>query len=213
MMQERKNGRPILEHWQVISVLLAIYDVLAVCFAYLFALWIRFDCEISAIPGQYFDGYWTFAPIYALFCLGVFWKLKLYKSIWRFASFMELTRIGMASAITTVFQIAGSIAVMLLVGDGAHYRMPISYYFVGALLQFILVLGIRFSYRFVLLLRNLQSREVDQSMDPVMLVGAGSAGQMILRDVNGGRSGAQRIVCIIDDNPNKWERYIDGVPA
>ena len=83
MMQERKNGRPILEHWQVISVLLAIYDVLAVCFAYLFALWIRFDCEISAIPGQYFDGYWTFAPIYALFCLGVFWKLKLYKSIWR----------------------------------------------------------------------------------------------------------------------------------
>ena len=45
-----------------------------------------------------------------------------------------------------------------------------------------------------------------------MLIGAGEAGQMILRDLNKSESYRNRVVCIIDDNPNKWNRYIDGVP-
>ena len=48
-----------------------------------------------------------------------------------------------------------------------------------------------------------------RGLGPVMLVGAGAAGQMILRDVNSGASGNQRVVCIIDDNPNKWYRRIN----
>ena len=214
IFKKGKNGRPRLEHWQIISGMLTLYDVFAVLFAYLFALWIRFDCEFSAISPQYFEAFKIFAPFYAASCLVVFWKLRLYKSIWRFASFNELSRIAAATLITSLIQIVGTLIIMLFFGDGAHYRMPISYYFVGTLLQFLLILGVRFSYRFVLLLRNLQSGAGhSDDAEPVMLVGAGNAGQQILRDVNNGHNGNLRVVCIIDDNPNKWDRYIDGVPV
>jgi FlaA1/EpsC-like NDP-sugar epimerase len=93
--------------------------------------------------------------------------------------------------------------------------MPVSYYFVGAGLQFALVLGIRFSYRMVLLERSRRGRgkaTERPGSSRVMLIGAGSAGQMILRDMHNSPSLNQKVCCIIDDNPNKWNRYIDGVP-
>ncbi len=211
-MQQNKK-RFHMEHWQIISALLLLYDILAVNFSYLFALWIRFDCEYTAIPMDYFQVFCWFAPIYTVFCLGVFWKMRLYKSIWRFASYMEFSRIAMATTITALFQILGTVVVSAVLGAVSHMRMPISYYFVGTMIQFVLVLGIRFSYRFVLLLRSLRIDRKDDTCSRVMLVGAGSAGQMILRDVNSRDGSKQRIVCIIDDNPNKWDRYIDGVPV
>ena len=91
--------------------------------------------------------------------------------------------------------------------------MPISYYFMGALLQFLAILGIRFSYRFVLLLRS--DRTANQSTEKganVMLIGAGNAGQMILRDISKAKETNDKVCCFIDDNENKWHRYVDGVP-
>ena len=61
-------------------------------------------------------------------------------------------------------------------------RMPISYYFFGVIMQFGLTLGIRFAYRFVLLLRG-RHQEESEHLKHVMLIGAGSAGQMIFRDI------------------------------
>ena len=93
--------------------------------------------------------------------------------------------------------------------------MPISYYVIGAFLQFILVVMVRFSYRFVLLLRGSRrtaAAAAAKNIPHIMLVGAGNAGQMILRDVQNDKDVYGRISCIIDDNPNKWGRFIDGVP-
>ncbi|MBP5598058.1 MAG: polysaccharide biosynthesis protein, partial [Pseudobutyrivibrio sp.] len=90
-------------------------------------------------------------------------------------------------------------------------RMPISYYVFGIGFQFLFSVVIRFSYRFILLLRD--SRAGTEVEKKVMIIGAGDAGRMIIRDinyVNNGRNHA-KVVCIIDDNPNKWGRYIDGV--
>lgn len=202
-----------LEHWQIISLCLVIYDVLAVSVSYLLALWLRFDCQYSHIPTSYFKIYSVFCPIYAIICVVVFWRMHLYNSIWRFASFAEFTRITLASGIMTAVHVAGTVVLSLLFGNDGHYRMPISYYFVGTLIQFLLVLGVRFSYRFVLLMRGIHSKGDDSSDGRVMLVGAGSAGQMILRDVNNNPDRKQKILCVIDDNPNKWDRYIDGVPV
>jgi len=111
--------------------------------------------------------------------------------------------------------------------------MPISYYIVGTVFQFGMILGIRFSYRFILLLRESTHRGVasrtaggnatstggDSAAAPaggaptinVMLIGAGNAGQMILRDIHQSREVNENVCCIIDDNPNKWGRFIDGV--
>ncbi|MBQ2061830.1 MAG: polysaccharide biosynthesis protein [Oscillospiraceae bacterium] len=191
-----------LEHWQVIAVLLACYDVAAVNLSYLFVLWLRFDLQFSSISEEYIRNWQHFVPIYTVFCVAVFCVLRLYKSLWRFASYTELVRVVAASVITAVFHAA---AITLIFG-----RMPISYYVVGALIQFILVLGVRFAYRFILLLRH---RERDnRGGSPTMLIGAGQAGQMLLRDLHGAAQVKDRVMCIIDDNPNKWGREIDGVP-
>lgn len=198
-------GRRHLEHWKVISLYLALYDVLAVNLAYFFALWLRFDCSISVIPQGYLYAWVKFVPIYSVVCLVVFFFLRLYQSLWRFASFREMERVMAACVITTAIHILG-ITVLFL-------RMPISYYLMGAVLQFFLVLGIRFSYRFLLLVRSRLKRSGSDSVDArIMLIGGGSAGQTILRDINGARDAGERICCIIDDNPNKWNRYVDNVP-
>ena len=49
-------------------------------------------------------------------------------------------------------------------------------------------------------------------MERVMIIGAGQAGQMILRDLSSNREVHDKVVCIIDDNPNKWNRFIENVP-
>ena len=190
------------KHWQVITLLLMVYDVFAVSISYFLALWLRFDCSYTKIDSRYLTAWLKFAPVYALVCIAVFLALKLYRSIWRFASYSELMRTIISSAVTAVFHIVAITA--------AFGRMPISYYVFGAVIQFMLVLGIRFSYRFVLLLRNKSKSDIS---DRIMLIGAGAAGQMILRDINRSMEGSEKVVCIIDDNSNKWSRYIDGVPV
>lgn len=193
-----------IEHWRVIAFLLIVYDLAAVNLSYFLALWLRFDCRFSAIPSVYWDRFVAFAPIYSLVCMAVFFSLRLYRSLWRFASYSELVRVISATLITAVFQVVGT-------GIGWGF-MPISYYFFGAVIQFVSVLGIRFSYRFVLLERGRWKNSRVASGDRVMLIGAGSAGQMILRDIKRAKETNDRVCCIIDDNPNKWNRYIDGVP-
>jgi len=91
--------------------------------------------------------------------------------------------------------------------------MPITYYFIGAVLQFGLIVGIRFSYRFVLLLRGRNVSGASGDEKKVMLIGAGNAGQMILRDLRNAKELREKVCCIIDDNPNKWHRYVEGIPV
>ncbi|HIR87531.1 MAG TPA: polysaccharide biosynthesis protein [Candidatus Fimimorpha faecalis] len=195
--------RQQLKHWYIVALLLVGYDIVAVNMAYFFALWFRFDCKASMIPGNYFSAYLKFIPIYSICCVFIFWMLRLYQSIWRFASYSEMLRIIMATVITSVVHVVG-ITVLF-------ERMPISYYLVGMGIQFLLVLGVRFSYRFILLERSRRHGE-ETYTSRVMLIGAGAAGQMILRDSMKSKETNVKICCIIDDNSNKWNRYIEGVP-
>ena len=205
MERQRRTGRFRLEHWQKIRLILIVYDLIAVNLAYGLALWLRFDCRFSSIPKEYLTSWERFIPIYSVFCLVIFWILRLYRSIWRFASYTELFYVIKASIVTTVFHIA---VITLLFG-----RMPVSYYLIGAMLQFLLVLGIRFSYRFILLLRAGREKGEEQAKRKrVLIIGAGSAGQMILRDMKKASEVHDVPCCIIDDNPNKWNRYIDDIP-
>ena len=192
------------EHWVGISVFLHVYDAIFVTLGYFIALWLRFDCRYSYIPAGYFRAWLFFSPIYIVFCLVLFTMLKLYRSIWRFASYSELMRTLVASGISALFH-AG--AITLLFG-----RMPISYYFIGAIFQFGFILGIRFAYRFLLLVKSESAtNRANKNSANVMLIGAGQAGQMILRDINNTKKIGDKVVCIIDDNSNKWGRFIDGI--
>ena len=199
MNTKSSKNRFKLEHWKKIAVGIALYDALAVNAAYFFALLLRFDFRYSLINTVYIETWVHFAPIYAALCLAAFVLSGMYKSIWRFAGLNELYRILAVSLSMSVVHVAVTLIF--------YKRMPISYYAVGAILQFVLVLGIRFSYRVILSILNKSGK---RSSDKIMLIGAGAAGQMILRDVNENPDGG-KVVCIIDDNSNKWDRYIDGV--
>ena len=192
-----------IEHWQVVRLLLMVYDFAAVIVSFGIALWLRFDCKVTSVEPQYLTTYTKTIIIYALFCLVVFWFLRLYKSIWRFASYSELMRVILATVVTGVIY-TGSLLVFNL-------HMPVSYYVIGITVQFIATLGIRFFYRFVLLLRGRTNNE--EQKKNVMIVGAGSAGQMLFRDIKHAKETNETVACFIDDNPNKWDRYIDDVPV
>jgi len=185
--------------------LLALYDILAVNAAYFLALWFRFDCKFSKIPAEYLSAWRSFIPLYTIICLLIFWRLRLYKSIWRFVSYSELILVAASSIMT-----AGLHIILI---TWLYKRMPVTYYVFGAVLQFLFILGIRFSYRFVLLLRNSRSGGTrEHPAQRVMLIGAGAAGRMILRDISRSSEVTEQVVCIIDDNPKKWNHYIDNIP-
>ena len=198
-----KGSKRKFEHWQVVRLLLMVYDFAAVIVSFGIALWLRFDCKVTSVEPQYLTTYTKTIIIYALFCLVVFWFLRLYKSIWRFASYSELMRVILATVVTGVIY-TGSLLIFNL-------HMPVSYYVIGITVQFIATLGIRFFYRFVLLLRGRTNNEVQKKN--VMIIGAGSAGQMLFRDIKHAKETNETVACFIDDNPNKWDRYIDDVPV
>ena len=198
-----KGSKRKIEHWQVVRLLLMVYDFAAVIVSFGIALWLRFDCKVTSVEPQYLTTYTKTIIIYALFCLVVFWFLRLYKSIWRFVSYSELMRVILATVVTGVIY-TGSLLVFNL-------HMPVSYYVIGITVQFTATLGIRFFYRFVLLLRGRTNNE--EQKKNVMIVGAGSAGQMLFRDIKHAKETNETVACFIDDNPNKWDRYIDDVPV
>ena len=210
MQSERSiNGKKFrhrrLEHWHWIAMFVVLYDAVVVNGAYFLSLWLRFDCTFSEIPDLYLIPWLRFAPIYSLVCILVLHSFHLYHSMWRFASFNEFKRVFFACLITSIIHI---FAITIF-----YNRMPISYYVVGSGIQFILVLGIRFSYRLVILERSKYRKMIRKNSERrVMLIGAGSAGQMILRDIQRLERLNDTVCCIIDDNKNKWGRHIDGVP-
>lgn len=204
MSKNNLQRKKRLEHWQVIAIILAFYDVVVVNGSYFLALLLRFDFRYSMIEAGYLLAWEKFTPFYTIACLITFYLFHLYQSLWRFASYSELVHVLGANAVTCLIHVV-CITVFIR-------RMPISYYIVGAFFQLILVLGIRFSYRFVLLLKSHKGPE-GQYVKPVILIGAGNAGQMILRDIQRSKELGEKVVCFIDDNPNKWNRYVEGVPV
>lgn len=188
-------------------IILLIYDMIAVNFSYLAGLWLRFDLQFSHIESRYITAWAKFIPIYTFIALITFVLFKLYKSIWKFASYTELKYVMYTSLITAMLH---TYFITLLFG-----RMPISYYILGAIIQFLAIIGSRFSYRFVLLLRS--DRENIQrakgNVARVMIVGAGNAGRLLLRDIKRTKDCNDSVVCFIDDDTNKWGKTVDNIPV
>ena len=197
----RKNR---IEHWQLISTALIIFDFLSIVASYFFALWFRFDCKYTSIPDSCMKTFSRSIFIYTIICIIIYAISRLYNSIWRFASYNELIRI---IAVTFINLAINATFTTLVFG-----RMPISYYLFGIVFQFVALFCSRFGYRFLLMQTGRVSKFAKETGGKrVMLVGAGEAGQMILRDIKIAKETADKVYCIIDDNSNKWGRYIDGI--
>ena len=197
---QKKAGRLRIRY----AILLGAYDFVAVCVAYFFALWMRFDFIFANIqPYRYWESFKNFIIPYAAFSVLVLWALRQYRTLLRYAGMREIVRTVEASALLSVVH---AVAITLIFG-----RMPMTYYFGGALIQVILLAASRCSIRLIESLRQRRNRSGEEQKR-VMLIGAGNAGQMILRDMLANPGSNDRAVCIIDDDPSKQNRILEGVP-
>ena len=182
--------------------LLIIFDILAVNLSYGIALWLRFDLRFSSIPKEYLNGWLHGIPINTALVLGIFTLFHLYRSVWEFAGYVELINTLGASLLLAVLN---PVYMTLFIE-----RMPISYYLLGWMMVFGLTLGIRFSYRFLCLIRTKRSKEHDGKN--ILIIGAGAAGRMLLRELKRSEHIHDNVCCFIDDDEQKKGCYIAGVP-
>lgn len=194
-----------IETWHIKAIFMMVYDIMAINISYFLALWIRFDGVFSAIPEKYLDPYVYFIPLYTVLSLAIFYFARMYHSVWEYVSIRELMRAGLGSLAASTAHV---VLITLIFG-----RMPLSYYLWGTCFQVLLVLAARFSYRIFTAAPQLFGTDVSDSpsFHRVMIIGAGDAGRMLLENIQKTRANKDRVVCMIDDNPNKQNRYFDGV--
>ena len=203
MSVKKQKGSNVL--WVHRAILIMFVDALSVMISYFLALLLRFDFIFSRIPVNYLEGYLWSMPYWILSTIVIFYICRLYHSIWRLASVAELRMIITAYLIIMVVDVAG----MLFM----HLRMPRSYYFMGYVLCFCMTAGTRFSYR---LLRSYTNRkrqdEGKDEQDRIMIIGGGEAGQILIKELINSSRFHTKVCCVIDDNPNKRGRVLEGIP-
>lgn len=202
-MDERKEAQGL--QWVHRATFLLLADVLTILFSYFGALLLRFDFAMSTIPREYLLGYMWSMPFWIAAAVVVFYGCRLYHSIWRLASVAELRRIIAAYTLLIPIYAAGGFFMKL--------RMPTSYYIMGYIISFCMTTGIRFSYRLLRFYVNRQDNSRSESgRDRVMIIGAGRAGQTLIKEMLSSSRMNVQVCCIIDDNPNKKGRVLEGIP-
>lgn len=191
--------------WLQRAFLIAVADILTVLISYFAALVLRFDLRPWNIPSEYLGGYCWSMPYWVAVTIVVFYGCRLYHSIWRLASLAEFQSIVAAYALLVFAYLGGALFMNL--------HMPVSYYLMGVVLNFCMTTGIRFSYRFIRFYISRQEMEHgNMEKDRVMVIGAGAAGQTIIRELISSPRTNVQVCCIIDDNPGKKGRRLEGIP-
>ena len=186
------------------AVILVFVDVLSISASYFAALMLRFDFIYSNIPSEYLEGYIRSLPYWLIVTVVTFYILRLYHSVWSFAGVSELVRMVAAYLILIPLYVGGGLVMDI--------TMPRSFYFIGYIVSFCLTTGVRFSYRLIraYLERIRQGAEKVQK-EHVMIVGAGSAGQILIREFLNSHWLNIKVCCAVDDNPYKKGKLINGV--
>lgn len=186
-----------------ISLLLLIYDILAINFSYFIALWLRFDCRFTIIPETYLVPAMKIVPVYTVIMIVTLASMRLYRSVWRYASIPELLRVFGASAIGGLTQIFGTLLFLK--------RMPISYYVIGWILMFATLTVSRFGYRAARMVYR-EKKKKNHKGKNVMIIGAGEAGKELLDELLRSNRLNVQPKCFIDDDTNKHGKYISDIP-
>ena len=205
--REEEVARPYTKaghEWIWRALAIAFLDAFIVAGSYFMALLVRHEFSYSAIPEYYLDDYWKLIWVYIVITILVFYIFRLYQSIWRFASVMELVRLIMAWIVIEIL-----VVVIYLI---TKIRMPYSFWIMGASIAFIGTAGIRFGYRFVLAVARIR-RNSSEDQTRVLIIGAGEAGRAIIHELVMSDHLSEKPCCVVDDNPAKRRRFLDGVPV
>lgn len=184
---------------------LIIYDIISVIAASYLALLMRYNFEIGEIPDHFLYPIRHYLPIGIVLTLLVLYLFRMYSSLWAFAGETELQNIVLSSVVSTIIQAIG-LQFFRVEGEIA---VPSSYYFLYMFCLLSLIFVSRFSYRF---LRSLKHRNQNRKNTiSVMIIGAGEAANSIVKEIVNSNFSTMVIRCIIDDDPGKTGRFIQGI--
>ena len=205
LVEKRESYMGNDKQWVVRALIMAFVDICSIAVSFAFALLIRFEFVYSHIPLMYLEGYVKLVPLFIFFALVVFYICKLYHSIWRFASINEFLHIIIAYIVMCVISIA--------IHNVYSIKMPYAFWIIGLMLSFVLTTGMRFAYRFIRTAQKMiEQKGSADGVENVMIIGAGNAGRLLVRELIMSSHLHTKACCIIDDNPAKLGRFLDGVP-
>ncbi len=206
MEQNIKEKKLLDLQWVRRALLLLLGDITIIIMASIGALIARFDFSYNSIDAIYLESMYRYLPIHILTTVLIFYFCKMYHSLWKFISIHELGYIILANIVSFFMQIAGFHLM--------QYPIPRSYFFLEILLQTAMVIGIRFSYRFCRYLKEAREQcfGCGEPQQRVMIIGAGDAGRVIIKEILDSRFLTMKVCCVIDDDCNKTGRYINGIP-
>ena len=186
-------------------VALVLMDIMSVVVSAFGALYIRFDYSFNRIDTRYLRMFEKIIIPNIVLALLFFVLWKLYKSVWRYASANELINIVFATSCTAAAQVTYCYA--------TDNRMPRGYYVLYWFLLSVLTCCIRFGYRILRIINNKRTAISGKSSRiNAMVIGAGAAGNMILKEIESSQYLNLQAKCVIDDHPGCHGKLLRGVP-
>ena len=205
-MQEKEKTKKRYFNYQLFyrRTALILYDILSITASSFLALLLRYDMHVDAIPDEFILPVRNFLPLNILLTLAIFYFFRLYHSLWAFAGENE-----MQNLVTACFLSAIVSGVGLNLFKISGQPVPDSYYFMYLFLLITFLFISRFSYRF---LRSRKHRIQNKKNNiSVMIIGAGEAGNALIKEIVTSNYSTMVIRCIIDDDKQKWGQFIQGI--
>ncbi|MSU00250.1 polysaccharide biosynthesis protein [Tissierella pigra] len=183
------------------AVFLMFMDIIAINISCLLAIYINFDRWNPIFEKkELVVRYMVVITIIKIITFGFF---KLYNSLWEYASIDEMIEV-VAAVIT-----ANILSVIFL--TFANIGLPRSIYVIAPMMEVLLVGGSRFFYRIFRRIKHGMT-SID-NYKRVLIIGAGAAGVMALKELRNHDNLRSKPIAFIDDNPNKKGKHINGVPV
>ena len=208
MQKTKGNQKKIVINYQKFyrRTALAAYDIISVVASSFLALLFRYDFQLDTVAPEFLLSVRNFLGINVCMTIFIFYLFRLYNSLWAFAGETELQNIVLACLTSSV---ATGIGINFFRTEGAVKAVPDSYYFGYFFFLLLFLFASRFSYRFLRSRKHkMQNRKNSIS---VMIIGAGEAGNTIIKEIITSNYSTMVIRCIIDDDRNKWGQFIQGI--
>ena len=201
-MKDRKEPFNFQKFYRRIGLI--VYDVISIIMASYVAILMRYEFRVEAIPDHFMAPVNTFLPINIIITIIIFYLFRLYDSLWAYAGEKEMQNLVVACVISGFINAVG-----LQFFKSDIQPVPQSYYFLYTFLLITAIFVSRFSYRFFRTQKQMSGNRNNNKA--VMIIGAGEAANIIIKEIITSNYSTMSIKCIIDDDTNKWGRYIQGI--
>ncbi len=202
MEEEEKKMMKIKQEGIHAKLVFSLLDAVFVLLCGFLAILFRYDFSFGqALESRTFEAWLHYLPAELAITLLLFFFLRMYRFVWHSVDIYDV--LFMAFAVVSTFAV----------------NLFFSYLWTGVasasiaalklLLELLTMVGMRCSIRAMEAYR--EHTRKDRGGDRIMLVGAGAAGQMLVREIMSSSHSTGTVCCVIDDNPTKWGKYVSGV--